>query len=441
MANSTELQLVISAKDEASSKLRQVSGNMSKFSGVAKDVARHLGTLSLAAGAAAIAMGVKAVKAANQYENALLGLSSVAKAFNVDQERAKQAAESLAEDGLMTIADAATGLKNLLASRFNLDEAIRLMNAFKDSAAFGRQGALDFGQAINGATEGIKNGNSILVDNAGITKNLSVILEEAGFSAQDLMKATTDASVRQAIYNGVLKEAAIFQGDAGRLAGTSSGAISKLSTSVTKLQAEIGKQLNPQVVEAVKYLDNLTNTVRTNPKYMEAFGRVLSAIGKTIQAVISAVKSFSKALETLFYYMFVGIDKAQKVWSLYTTAVKNNINTIIGYWDKLRDALNKPISGTVNIFQKIKDKLSGKALGGPVTSGIPYIVGENRPEVFVPSQSGNIRQLDQVGGREVTVNFNNVSVRSDYDLNYIVKVVKDTLARDQKMASFGIRTM
>jgi hypothetical protein len=41
------------------------------------------------------------------------------------------------------------------------------MNRFKDSAAFGRQGALEFGQAIVGATEGIKNGNSALVDNAG----------------------------------------------------------------------------------------------------------------------------------------------------------------------------------------------------------------------------------------------------------------------------------
>jgi hypothetical protein len=48
------------------------------------------------------------------------------------------------------------------------------MNRFKDSAAFGKQGALSFGEAIRGATEGIKNGNSILVDNAGVTKNLSV---------------------------------------------------------------------------------------------------------------------------------------------------------------------------------------------------------------------------------------------------------------------------
>ncbi|MGL4232457.1 MAG: phage tail tape measure C-terminal domain-containing protein, partial [Casimicrobium sp.] len=31
-----------------------------------------------------------------------------------------------------------------------------------------------------------------------------------------------------------------------------------------------------------------------------------------------------------------------------------------------------------------------RAAGGPVRAGVPYIVGEKRPEVFVPNQSGNI---------------------------------------------------
>jgi len=31
-----------------------------------------------------------------------------------------------------------------------------------------------------------------------------------------------------------------------------------------------------------------------------------------------------------------------------------------------------------------------RALGGPVTAGSPYIVGERRPELFIPNQSGRI---------------------------------------------------
>ena len=98
----------------------------------------------------------------------MIGLSSVAAAFGESQSEARMAAEQLASDGLLTVTEAAAGLKNLLASEFNLslDQAVELMEGFKDSAAFNRQGTLEYGQAIIGATQGIKNMNSIMVDNA-----------------------------------------------------------------------------------------------------------------------------------------------------------------------------------------------------------------------------------------------------------------------------------
>jgi hypothetical protein len=34
--------------------------------------------------------------------------------------------------------------------------------------------------------------------------------------------------------------------------------------------------------------------------------------------------------------------------------------------------------------------LSGRAHGGPVEAGVPYIVGEHRPELFVPDVPGTI---------------------------------------------------
>ncbi|MGV8831259.1 MAG: hypothetical protein ACOH2N_04715 [Devosia sp.] len=38
----------------------------------------------------------------------------------------------------------------------------------------------------------------------------------------------------------------------------------------------------------------------------------------------------------------------------------------------------------------IMSLFQGRETGGPVTAGVPYIVGEKRPEIFVPSQSGRI---------------------------------------------------
>ena len=42
--------------------------------------------------------------------------------------------------------------------------------------------------------------------------------------------------------------------------------------------------------------------------------------------------------------------------------------------------------------------LSGRALGGPVMSGTPYIVGEIGPELFVPNQSGTIVPNSRLSG-------------------------------------------
>ena len=62
--------------------------------------------------------------------------------------------------------------------------------------------------------------------------------------------------------------------------------------------------------------------------------------------------------------------------------------------------------------------LTGKAIGGPVQAGQPYMVGERGPEMFVPNQSGTIVPNDKMGGGGITV-VNNVDASgagSDVDL-------------------------
>jgi len=51
---------------------------------------------------------------------------------------------------------------------------------------------------------------------------------------------------------------------------------------------------------------------------------------------------------------------------------------------------------------------SGRQFGGPVTGGSTFMVGENGPETFTPSQNGTITPNHELGGngQEVTVNFN-----------------------------------
>lgn len=241
----------------------------------------------------------KSVDAAVRQQNALMGLASVAKGTGNDLEKTTQAAKDLASDGLMPLGDSAAGLKNLLAAGFSLPQAIKLMERFKDSAAFGRQGSLEFGQAIVGATEGIKNGNSALVDNAGVTKNLSNMLVDAGYSAQDLAKAGDDVNVRMALYNGIIKETANQTGDAAKLSESFGGALARQTTATTNLQVALGTALQPiltKVMEAIApIVEAIMNWVKQNPALTAAIAAAtvvtlaLAAAAGLVAAAIGAI--------------------------------------------------------------------------------------------------------------------------------------------------------
>ncbi len=46
----------------------------------------------------------------------------------------------------------------------------------------------------------------------------------------------------------------------------------------------------------------------------------------------------------------------------------------------------------------------GRATGGPVAPGRPYLVGERGPELFVPTASGRVETMAPAGSRAVQVN-------------------------------------
>ena len=182
------------------------------------------------------------VRIASERQNAFKGLDTMSRFLGLDPKDTQETVKNLrlVKAGVVDIGDATVGLKNLLSSGFSLPEATKLLEAFSDTAAFGKSAALGFGEAIRGATEGIRNGNSILVDNVGLTKNLSQILKEAGFAEKDLMNVKDDMNVRQALFNGLLKEALPQMGDADRLTKGWTGNTAALTTAQVNLYAALG---------------------------------------------------------------------------------------------------------------------------------------------------------------------------------------------------------
>ena len=207
------------------------------------------------------------IRIATERQNAFKGLQTMSQFLGISDKDSQNAVRNLrlVRSGIVEISDATIAMKNLLSSGFSLPEATKLIEAFSDTAAFGKSAALGFGEAIRGATEGIRNGNSILVDNVGLTKNLSIILKEAGFAEKDLMNVKDDMNVRQALFNGLLKEAIPQMGDADRLTKGWTGSTAALVTAKNNLYAAIGDVIinNRELLALVKTLTSDINTQTT----------------------------------------------------------------------------------------------------------------------------------------------------------------------------------
>lgn len=217
----------------------------------------------------------KAFNSSLKLESALKGLGSVAMNTGAGMKAAQQAALELASKGLVDVADAAAGLKNLLSAGFGLPEAIQLMDTLTNSAAFNRQGTLKLGEAVVGATQGIKNQNSIMVDNAGITKNLSVMYKEYAARVGTTAGRLTELQKRQAIFNGILKEGAIFAGDADKVLATLAGRLSVLSTRVFMAAASLGNVLKPGLEVVVNLFGEGTTVVGIFLERMEQSNSIM----------------------------------------------------------------------------------------------------------------------------------------------------------------------
>lgn len=244
-----------------------------------------------------------AIEAANEYNNAMVGLNSLAEGTGQDFGDLQAAAEDLASDGLMTVADAAASLKNLLARGFSADEAVDMLERLKDAAAFGRQSSLSLGEAVRSASEGIKNENSVLVDNAGVTKNVAVMWEEYAATIGKSAANLTQAEKRQAEYNGIMAETAYQVGDAARYAEEFAGKQAALEAATLRVNQALGASvqgaLTPLLEAVTPLVDALAGWIERNPELTAGIVAATTA-GVALTAVVAGAIPMVTGLAAAF---------------------------------------------------------------------------------------------------------------------------------------------
>jgi len=147
--------------------------------------------------------------------------------------------------------------------------------------------------------------------------------------------------------------------------------------------------------------------------FLENYNKVLEAIEGTEttdqQSPLAVFKKdfedVNKLIETSTVNAIKGMEDALVNFVMTgKSSFKDLVNSIIQ--DLVRIQIRKSLEGSFDFFSTGLSSLFGKrALGGHVTAGKPYIVGEKGAEMFVPNSSGTIVSNNQMGMSAPSVNF------------------------------------
>ena len=343
----------IDTKIDSSGFNRGVKGIGTGINGITGSLKKMAAAVGIAFGIGAIVnFGKESVKASTELSNAMVGLRSIVEGQGRSFSDAQSFLQNYISDGLIPATDAVTAYKNLAMRGYTDPQIESTLTALKNSAAFGRQASLTLGQAVSSATEGLKNENSILVDNAGVTKNVSVMWADYAASIGVGVQSLTKQQKIQAEVTGIMQETRFQTGDAAKIANTYSGEVLKLGFNFNNLKIAIGNGLIP-MAQAV--LPGLNAIITALTRVANLFAQVTTALFGKQATQQKAVANTASNIATSSNDAAKAQNKLADATKKAGKAADNNMAT----WDEL-NVLQQDTATSAAADQSTPDVSSGE---------------------------------------------------------------------------------
>lgn len=159
-------------------------------------------------------------------------------------------------------------------------------------------------------------------------------------------------------------------------------------------------------------LRNMTHIVKSSKQAFQDFGVIVNAVGDFFERLVEKIANF--------------ILKIQSALSALRDFIRESRESWIWSWI---------VSAGLSVAQSI---ISWRAVWWPVSANTPYIVGENWPELFVPSNSWTIVPNDQMWWIVVNVNFGGVAINNGSDEMSFAQTITQEITRELELYKKGI---
>lgn len=419
----TELSILISAKNEASATFASIKSDFGGLSSAVATGAKVAAGAIVAASGAAIAFGISAVKAYADSELQMKKVDQTLKNlggnFEANKKQILDVADATRRLGFDDD-DTVQSMTNLFARTKDLTTATELNTIAMDLARYKN---IDLSTASDAVGKAFS-GNTIL-------------LKSFGVQIDDTSKGIV----------GLRQAHETFAGIAEADANTITVAWDRLSITFDNVKKSIGKVLSTEVISGLGFLGDLMDKIEKidfakvfndaktailgffkgvddNSGLMEylrslwerlvdvyntfvkpALDDLLSALGENHDTIEALTGSFLKFLAFLADKVLLAvlglIVAALESMAFVIRELKPLVEGLADAFITIEQAATKAYNAVKNFLSVAGNKISGaynsalsavglRASGGPVAGGSPYIVGERGPELFVPNMSGSI---------------------------------------------------
>ena len=192
----------------------------------------------------------------------------------------------------------------------------------------------------------------------------------------------------------------------GRTGGGAASQVDKLATEFEQLRGQIDPTWRAlqQYTDAVEVLDRALagGLIKSQAEYDELLAQTATRFTEMGQLAQSVGKTIEDAMTTAFIGLVDGTLDAEEAFKQMATSIIAELFRVL----VVQQLVGSFSAGGGGLLGGVFSLFGGaRAEGGPVERGIPYLVGERGPELFVPSGSGQIQANG--AGSGVTIVQNN----------------------------------
>lgn len=423
---------------------------------------------------AVVGFGKEVAKSAMEQERAENRLNTLMKNVNgtTDEQIESLKALARAQQNLTTIGDEVTmaGQSQLATFQLSADNIAKLTPAFQDLAVatyganVSQEQMIQSGNLIGKVMQGqvgalsrvgvsFTEAQEKILKTGTEAEKTAALIEVLGSNFGGLAKttrSTTEGAIiamnnawgdmKEVLGDFLLpilgKAATWFSSKIPQIRATMVGAFEKINPIVMKLYEIFNQEVLPILKEVYSWIQSNMPTVKATIKgvfdaiipLIERVWRIIKEnLIPTFQTLYNWVEPYfplmGEIIEASFGRIIDRLNFAIDVFEAVTSAIKDVVTWIDKFNNKEIKEKSVDVSASTSSYY-------GRAIGGPVSKGSTYLVGEKGKELFTPSQNGTIipnnqteRLLNQSNNYENMVTGNTFIVRSDTDIQAIAREI------------------